>query len=90
MANELTRLVLPKPLLRRLESAGVYCQTWVTVERQARAERWILRAVESGGSAKEVGRYVAFFACDEPDYPGSKSSTALAGMVRMPWWSAKV
>ncbi len=56
------RLVLPKPFLKRLEGAGIYCQTWVTAERQARTGRWVLRAVESGGSAKEVGRYIGFFA----------------------------
>jgi hypothetical protein len=64
MAKEVARLVLPKPLLRRFEAAGIYCQTWVTVERQARNDRWVLRGVESGGSSKEVGRYVSFFALD--------------------------
>ena len=33
MAKELARLVLPKPVMRRLETAGVYCQTWVTAEK---------------------------------------------------------
>lgn len=61
MPNEIARLVLPKALLRRLEAAGVYCRTWVTAERQARANRWVLRGVESGGGDKDVGRYVSFF-----------------------------
>lgn len=61
MAKDLARLVLPKPVMRRLETAGVYCQTWVTVEKQARAGRWVLRGVESGGSSREVGRYISFF-----------------------------
>lgn len=61
MAKELARLVLPKPVLKRLESASVYCQTWLTVERQARANRWVLRGVESGGGNREVGRYISFF-----------------------------
>jgi hypothetical protein len=61
MSKEIARLVLPKLLLRRLESAGVYCQTWVTVARQARANRWVLRGVESGGGNREVGRYISFF-----------------------------
>lgn len=55
------RLVLPQPLLRRLESAGVYCQTWVTAEKQARSDRWVLRAIESGGSTRDLGRYIGFF-----------------------------
>lgn len=56
------RLVLPKPFLRRLEGAGIYCQTWVTAERQARTGHWVLRAVESGGASKDIGRYIGFFA----------------------------
>ena len=64
MPKDFARLVLPKPLMRRLEAAGVYCQTWVTAEKQARADRWVLRGVESGGSTKEVGRYISFFAPD--------------------------
>ena len=64
MPKELGRLVLPKPVMRRLESSGVYCQTWVTVERQARVDRWVLRGIESGGSTRDVGRFVSFFAPD--------------------------
>jgi hypothetical protein len=64
MTKELTRLVLPKPVLKRLESAGVYCQTWVTAERQARANRWVLRGVESGGGNREVGRYISYFSVE--------------------------
>ena len=63
MANE-SRLVLPKPMMTKLASLGIYCQTWVTAERQDRAKRWVLRGVESGGSAKELGRYISFFAPD--------------------------
>ena len=63
------RLVLPKMMVRKLEGAGVYCQTWVTAEKQARADRWVLRGVESGGSTKEVGRYISFFAPDGERLP---------------------
>jgi hypothetical protein len=51
-------------MVARLNSLGIYCQTWVTAERQDRAKRWVLRGVESGGSAREFGRYVSFFAPD--------------------------
>lgn len=61
MPKDLARLVLPKAVMRRLETAGVYCQTWITVEKQARASRWVLRGVESGGSSRETGRYISFF-----------------------------
>ncbi len=64
MPRELARLVLPKPLMRRLESANIYCQTWVTAEKQARSGTWVLRGVESGGSTREIGRYISFFAPD--------------------------
>ena len=64
MPRELTRLVLPKAVMRRLESANIYCQTWVTAEKQARSGKWVLRGVESGGSTREVGRYISFFAPD--------------------------
>lgn len=61
MPKELARLTLPKVVIKRLESSGVYCQTWVTVERQVRLDRWVLRGVESGGSIRELGRYISFF-----------------------------
>lgn len=64
MRRETVRLVVPKPMLKQLESGGIYCQTWVTAEKQARADRWVLRGVESGGSTKEMGRYISFFAPD--------------------------
>ena len=64
MPKDLARLVLPKPVMRRLEGTGVYCQTWVTVEKQARTDRWVLRGVESGGSSRELGRYISFFSPD--------------------------
>jgi hypothetical protein len=64
MPRELARLVLPKPVMRRLESANIYCQTWVTAEKQARSGKWVLRGVESGGSTRDVGRYISFFSPD--------------------------
>ena len=69
MNERMPRLVLPKPFLRRLDAAGVYCQTWVTAERQAQLGRWVLRAVESGGASKEIGRYIGFFAMNGDRLP---------------------
>jgi hypothetical protein len=69
MNERAPRLVLPQPFLRRLESAGIYCQTWVTAERQAQSGRWVLRAVESGGASKEIGRYIGFFAINGDRLP---------------------
>jgi hypothetical protein len=64
MTREAARLILPKPMLRQLESGGIFCQAWVTAERQTRADRWVLRGVESAGATKEVGRYISFFSSD--------------------------
>ena len=79
LADELTRLVLPKLLLRRLESAGVYCQTWVTAERQVRADRWVLRGVESGGGSREVGRFISFFGKDGNRLPWLQKLDRIGG-----------
>lgn len=79
MAKELARLILPKPVIRRLDSAGVYCQTWVTVERQARADRWVIRGVESGGGNREVGRYISFFSPDGQRLPWVQKVDRLGG-----------
>jgi hypothetical protein len=48
---------------RRLQEVGVLCQPEVSLQFQAFAKRAVLRGVESGGAAKEIGRYVTF--CDE-------------------------
>jgi hypothetical protein len=69
MRKDVARLVLPKPMMRRLETSGIYCQTWVTAEKQARCNRWVLRGVESGGGTKELGRYISFFAEDGSHLP---------------------
>lgn len=69
MNERAPRLVLPQPFLRRIESAGIYCQTWVTAERQAQSGRWVLRAVESGGASKEIGRYIGLFAINGDRLP---------------------
>ena len=69
MRQDLARLVLPKPMMRRLEASGIYCQTWVTGEKQSRCDRWVVRGVESGGSTRELGRYISFFAEDGSRLP---------------------
>jgi len=82
------RLVLPKMMVRKLEGAGVYCQTWVTAEKQVRSDRWVLRGVESGGSAREVGRYISFFSPDGDGCHGCRRWTASVPMVSMLYWLA--
>jgi len=48
---------------RRLQEVGVLCQPEVSLQHQALTRRSVLRGVESGGAAKDIGRYVTF--CDE-------------------------
>ena len=52
---------------RKLQDAGVFCQPDVSIQYQSIARRSVLRGVESGGSNKDVGRYVTF--CDERGEP---------------------
>ncbi len=48
---------------RKLHEVGVLCQPEVSLQYQALTKRSVLRAVESGGAIKDLGRYVTF--CDE-------------------------
>ena len=52
---------------RKLQDAGVFCQPEVSIQYQTIAKRWVLRGVESGGSNRDIGRYVTF--CDEHGEP---------------------
>ncbi|NWF83541.1 MAG: hypothetical protein HXY18_06905 [Bryobacteraceae bacterium] len=61
MKSPHTRILLPPVLPRRLDVAGIYCQSGVPVERRQRSESWVLRGVESGGATKAVGQYTGFF-----------------------------
>jgi hypothetical protein len=52
---------------RKLQDAGVFCQPEVSIQYQSIAKRSVLRGVESGGSNRDIGRYVTF--CDERGGP---------------------
>ncbi len=53
-------LVLPRRALRRLVEAGIFAQASVSLEYQQLAKRYVVRGVESGGAAEDLGRYVTF------------------------------
>jgi hypothetical protein len=53
-------LTLSRTLLRRLERLGILAQSHVSLEHQHLARRYVVRGIESGGSVKEIGRYVTF------------------------------
>ncbi len=52
---------------RKLQDAGVFCQPQISLQYQTIAKRSVLRGVESGGSTRDIGRYVTF--CDERGEP---------------------
>jgi hypothetical protein len=57
-------LRLPAITLKRLQSAGIYCQPTVSIEHQHLARMYVLRGVESGGAVADLGAYSSFVAED--------------------------
>ena len=53
-------LPLARRALRTLRERGVYAHSLLSVEHQELAKRYVIRGLESGGSAGDVGRYVTF------------------------------
>jgi len=53
-------LALSRRVLRRLDAAGIFVQSGVTLEHQHLAGRYVIRGIESGGAVKDFGRYVTF------------------------------
>jgi hypothetical protein len=56
------------PLSRRgvrvLKDRGIFAHSLVSIEHQQLAQKYVVRGLESGGSAGDLGRYVSF-ACDD-------------------------
>jgi hypothetical protein len=60
-------LALPEATLRALKKRGIHCQTFLTLEYQRQARRYLLRGTESGGAVEDMGHYCAFLdATGEP------------------------
>lgn len=57
-------LPLPRRAVRMLKERGVFAHSLVSVEYQQLARRYVIRGLESGGCAGDVGRYVSFAAED--------------------------
>ena len=53
-------LRLSRGALRVLRERGVFAQSSVSLEHQHLAKRYVVRGLESGGAAGEVGHYVTF------------------------------
>ena len=60
-------LPLARRAVRMLKDRGIYAHSVVSVEHQQLAQRYVLRGLESGGSAGDMGRYVTF--ADEDGQP---------------------
>lgn len=57
-------LRLPQIVLKRLRDAGIYSQPTVSIERQHRTKKYVLRGVESGGAVAVLGFYSSFIGED--------------------------
>jgi hypothetical protein len=53
-------LPLPRRAVKVLQERGLFAHALVSVEHQELAQRYVVRGLESGGSAGDVGRYVTF------------------------------
>lgn len=59
-----TGLPLPRRAVRVLKDRGIFAHPLLSVVHQQLAGRYALRALESGGSAGDIGRYVTFARVD--------------------------
>jgi hypothetical protein len=53
-------LCLSRQALRVLRKRGIFAQSSVSLQHQQLANRYVVRGVESGGAAGDIGRYVTF------------------------------
>src|SRR5271166_2328151 len=53
-------LTLARQALRVLKERGILAHSPVSLEHQHLAQRYVVRGLESGGAAGELGRYVTF------------------------------
>ena len=53
-------LTLSRQALRVLKERGIFAHSAVSLEHQHLAKRYVVRGLESGGAAGDVGRYVTF------------------------------
>ena len=71
-------LRLPAVTLKRVQSAGIFCQPAVSIEYQQDAKSYALRAVESGGAIAELGAYCGFVDADRNALTWSERVDGLA------------
>ena len=62
--SDVLGLRLSRQELQVLKERGIFSHSPVSLEHQHLAKRYVVRGLESGGSAGEVGRYVTFTQAD--------------------------
>jgi E2/UBC family protein D len=73
-------LPLSRRAVRVLKDRGIFAHSLVSIEHQQLAQRYVVRGLESGGAAGDVGRYVTFAGDDGPDSAGR----VCLGSMRVP------
>ena len=58
--SDVLGLTLSRQALRVLKERGIFAYSPVSLEHQHLAKRYVVRGLESGGAAGELGRYVTF------------------------------
>src|ERR1017187_7891568 len=58
--SDVLGLTLSRQALRVLKERGIFAHSPVSLEHQHLAKRYVVRGLESGGAAGELGRYVTF------------------------------
>jgi len=58
--SDVLGLTLTRQALRVLKERGIFAHSPVSLEHQHLAKRYVVRGLESGGAAGDVGRYVTF------------------------------
>jgi hypothetical protein len=58
--SDVLGLTLSRQALRVLKERGIFAHSPVSLEYQHLAKRYVVRGLESGGAAGDVGRYVTF------------------------------
>jgi hypothetical protein len=62
--SDVLGLRLTRQVLRVLKERGIFAHSPVSLEHQHLAKRYVVRGLESGGAAGDVGRYVTFTQAD--------------------------
>jgi len=63
-SSDVLGLRLTRQALRVLKERGIFAHSPVSLEHQHLAKRYVVRGLESGGAAGDVGRYVTFTQAD--------------------------